>query len=69
MAAWKKKKSWIETFAQHFILLSVFFPQYRAWWMERYGNNSFNDDEEVQNLLTKKSVTDSISPVLETSGS
>ncbi|XP_037530389.1 dual specificity protein phosphatase 22-B [Nematolebias whitei] len=43
--------------------------QYRAWWMERYGNNPFNDDEEVQNLLSKKSVPDSINPVLETSGS
>ncbi|XP_015227419.1 PREDICTED: dual specificity protein phosphatase 22-B-like isoform X1 [Cyprinodon variegatus] len=29
--------------------------EYRAWWMEQYGKNSFNDEEEVQNLLNKKS--------------
>ncbi|XP_013880163.1 dual specificity protein phosphatase 22-B isoform X2 [Austrofundulus limnaeus] len=42
--------------------------QYRAWWTERYGKNSFNDEEEVQNLLTHKSATNSICPELETSG-
>ncbi|KAK5621706.1 Dual specificity protein phosphatase 22-B [Crenichthys baileyi] len=29
--------------------------EYRAWWTERYGKRSFNDAEEVQNLLNKKS--------------
>ncbi|PWA28578.1 hypothetical protein CCH79_00013533, partial [Gambusia affinis] len=29
--------------------------EYRAWWTERYGKSSFNDDEEIQNLINKKS--------------
>ncbi|XP_061594887.1 dual specificity protein phosphatase 22-B-like [Cololabis saira] len=29
--------------------------EYRSWWTQRYGTSSFNDDEEVQNLLTRKS--------------
>ncbi|XP_034532912.1 dual specificity protein phosphatase 22-B-like [Notolabrus celidotus] len=28
---------------------------YRTWWKERYGKNSLNDEEEVENLLTQKS--------------
>ncbi|XP_041646466.1 dual specificity protein phosphatase 22-B-like [Cheilinus undulatus] len=43
---------------------------YRAWWKDRYGKTSFNDDEEVKNLLTKKSensvTTNSITPPLST---
>lgn len=44
--------------------------QYQAWWKDRYGKNSFNDDEEVENLLTKKSnsssntIRSSIAPTL-----
>uniref|UniRef100_A0A667Z2N4 Dual specificity phosphatase 22 n=1 Tax=Myripristis murdjan TaxID=586833 RepID=A0A667Z2N4_9TELE len=30
--------------------------QYREWWMEQYGKNSFNDDEEIVALLTRKSL-------------
>ncbi|XP_035990147.1 dual specificity protein phosphatase 22-B isoform X3 [Fundulus heteroclitus] len=29
--------------------------EYRAWWTEKYKTSSFNDDEEVQNLLKRKS--------------
>ncbi|XP_028300630.1 dual specificity protein phosphatase 22-B-like isoform X1 [Gouania willdenowi] len=29
--------------------------QYRSWWTERYGNKSFNDNEEIQNLLSRTS--------------
>lgn len=54
-------------------------PQYRAWWKDRYGKNSINDDEEVKNLLTQKSssssssssngtITTSISPALGAGG-
>uniref|UniRef100_A0A8C9Y9C0 Dual specificity protein phosphatase 22-B n=1 Tax=Sander lucioperca TaxID=283035 RepID=A0A8C9Y9C0_SANLU len=49
--------------------------EYQAWWKERYGKNSFNDDEEMENLLTRKSnssssnsITTSITPELGTSG-
>ncbi|XP_010764413.1 dual specificity protein phosphatase 22-B-like [Notothenia coriiceps] len=28
--------------------------EYRAWWNDRYGKNSFNDDEEVEDLLNRK---------------
>ncbi|CAN9500751.1 unnamed protein product [Ophioblennius macclurei] len=28
--------------------------EYRAWWKERYGKDSFNDEEEVKNLLARK---------------
>ncbi|KAK5869472.1 hypothetical protein PBY51_024185 [Eleginops maclovinus] len=45
--------------------------EYRAWWKDRYGKNSFNDDEEVENLLNRKlnggssndTFTTSISPL------
>ncbi|KAM4629872.1 dual specificity protein phosphatase 22-B-like [Polymixia lowei] len=33
--------------------------QYRAWWEDRYGKNSLNDDEEIGTLLTQKSRTQS----------
>ncbi|XP_067368777.1 dual specificity protein phosphatase 22-B-like isoform X1 [Channa argus] len=47
--------------------------EYRGWWKDRYGKNSFNDDEEIEALLTGKStnsrtITDSISPALTTRG-
>ncbi|XP_077964029.1 dual specificity protein phosphatase 22-B isoform X1 [Gasterosteus aculeatus] len=53
--------------------------EYRAWWKDRYGKNSINDDEEVKNLLTQKSssssssssngtITTSISPALGAGG-
>ncbi|XP_054869985.1 dual specificity protein phosphatase 22-B isoform X2 [Amphiprion ocellaris] len=48
--------------------------EYRAWWTERYGKNSFNDDEEIETLITRKSnsgssiVSNSITPALATSG-
>ncbi|XP_028443714.1 dual specificity protein phosphatase 22-B [Perca flavescens] len=50
--------------------------EYQSWWKERYGKNSFNDDEEIENLLTRKSnsdsssnsITTSITPELGTSG-
>ncbi|KAM4739919.1 dual specificity protein phosphatase 22-B-like [Anableps anableps] len=34
---------------------NIELAEYRAWWTEQYGKNTFNDDEEVQNLLNKKS--------------
>ncbi|KAI9545089.1 Dual specificity protein phosphatase 22-B [Dissostichus eleginoides] len=45
--------------------------EYRAWWKDRYGKNSFNDDEEVEDLLNRKlnggssndTFTTSISPL------
>ncbi|XP_044216544.1 dual specificity protein phosphatase 22-B-like isoform X2 [Thunnus albacares] len=46
--------------------------QYRAWWKERYGKNSFSDDEEVGALLTRKSngnaLTTGVTSALATSG-
>lgn len=48
--------------------------QYQAWWKDRYGKNSFNDDEEVKTLLTQKSngsssgISTSITPALGTRG-
>ncbi|KAM7387753.1 hypothetical protein PAMP_023972 [Pampus punctatissimus] len=47
--------------------------QYRAWWKERYGKNTFSDDEEVKALLSRKSCSNSstltsITPALATSG-
>ncbi|KAM9761985.1 dual specificity protein phosphatase 22-B-like [Menidia menidia] len=41
--------------------------EYRAWWKERYGKDSLNDEEEIQNLLTGKSAG-SLPPALATSG-
>nr|XP_046247564.1 dual specificity protein phosphatase 22-B-like isoform X2 [Scatophagus argus] len=47
--------------------------EYQAWWKDRYGKKSFNDNEEVGILLTQKSrsgsggvITTSITPVLTT---
>lgn len=34
-------------------------PQYQAWWKERYGKSSFSDEEEVEALLTQKSLRNS----------
>lgn len=50
--------------------------EYRAWWTERYGKNSFNDDEEIKTLLARKSnssssssiTSNSIPPALATTG-
>ncbi|XP_042339646.1 dual specificity protein phosphatase 22-B-like [Plectropomus leopardus] len=50
--------------------------EYRAWWRDRYGKNSLNDDKEMETLLTQKSnnsssnntMATSISPALGTSG-
>ncbi|XP_029285644.1 dual specificity protein phosphatase 22-B-like [Cottoperca gobio] len=52
---------------------NIELAEYRAWWKDRYGKNSFNDDEEVEALLTRKSnssntITTSITPELGTSG-
>lgn len=33
--------------------------EYRAWWTDRYGKNTFNDDEETENLLIRKSSSSS----------
>ncbi|XP_069377403.1 dual specificity protein phosphatase 22-B isoform X2 [Paralichthys olivaceus] len=47
--------------------------EYRATWKERYGTHTFNDDEEVKALLTRKStcsskaITTSITPAAATS--
>ncbi|KAM8874049.1 dual specificity protein phosphatase 22-B-like isoform 2-T2 [Spinachia spinachia] len=44
--------------------------EYQAWWTDRYGKNSINDDEEVKNLLRPKPsgssgpITTSLSPAL-----
>ncbi|XP_056132987.1 dual specificity protein phosphatase 22-B-like [Lampris incognitus] len=29
--------------------------EYRAWWMDRYGKISFNDDDDIIALMTRKS--------------
>ncbi|XP_075944608.1 dual specificity protein phosphatase 22-B-like isoform X1 [Anarhichas minor] len=50
--------------------------EYQAWWKDRYGKNSLNDDEEMENLLTGESnnssssdaITTSISPALGAGG-
>ncbi|XP_049910993.1 dual specificity protein phosphatase 22-B-like isoform X2 [Epinephelus moara] len=49
--------------------------EYRAWWKDRYGKSSLNDDEEMETLLTQKSnsnssnnITTSITPARSTSG-
>ncbi|XP_034385827.1 dual specificity protein phosphatase 22-B-like [Cyclopterus lumpus] len=48
--------------------------EYRAWWKDRYGKNTFNDDEETENLLALKSssssntITPSIPPALGAGG-
>ncbi|KAL3976854.1 friend leukemia integration 1 transcription factor [Sarotherodon galilaeus] len=46
--------------------------EYRAWWKELYGKNTFSDDEEIEALLNRKSstsdaMTTSITPALATS--
>ncbi|XP_056270848.1 dual specificity protein phosphatase 22-B-like isoform X2 [Pseudoliparis swirei] len=47
--------------------------EYRAWWKDRYGKNTFNDDEETEHLLTRSSssntITPSIPPALGAGGS
>uniref|UniRef100_A0A3Q0RYA9 Tyrosine-protein phosphatase domain-containing protein n=1 Tax=Amphilophus citrinellus TaxID=61819 RepID=A0A3Q0RYA9_AMPCI len=36
--------------------------EYRAWWKELYGKNVFNDDEEIEALLTRKAtISDAVS--------
>ncbi|TWW58285.1 Dual specificity protein phosphatase 22-B [Takifugu flavidus] len=31
--------------------------EYQAWWKDRYGKNSFNDEEEVEALLAQKALS------------
>ncbi|XP_029683772.1 dual specificity protein phosphatase 22-B isoform X2 [Takifugu rubripes] len=37
--------------------LSFCCVQYQAWWKDRYGKNSFNDEEEVEALLAQKALS------------
>lgn len=60
------------------ICVLLLLLQYRAWWKDRYGNSSLNDQEQVEALLSQKSkcnsssssgtISTSITPALATRG-